>query len=62
MSAVSRHHAARPRSFDPGEGTAGRITAMIDPAFLVEMSWDAERLVLAPPDGHPLVVRPVVPG
>lgn len=58
MSAASPH-AVRPGAVDPGEGTAGRITAMIDSAFLAEMGWDAERLVLAPPEGHPLVVRPV---
>ena len=59
MSAVSSRHAARPSSVEPGEGTDGRITAMIDPAFLAEMGWDAQSLVLAPPDGHPLVIRPV---
>ncbi|MDP1803904.1 MAG: site-specific integrase [Acidimicrobiales bacterium] len=59
MSAVSRQHAARARSVGPGQGTAERITAMIDSAFLAEMGWDAQRLVLAPPDGHPLVIRPV---
>jgi hypothetical protein len=61
VSAVSRQGvlAARPRTVDPGEGTVGRITAMIDTAFLTEIGWDADRLVLAPPDGHPLVVRPV---
>jgi len=35
------------------------ITAMIDPAFLVEVGWHADRVVLAPPDGHRLVVRAV---
>jgi len=31
---------------------------MIDAGFLAEMGWDADRLVLAPPAGHRLVVRP----
>jgi hypothetical protein len=61
VSAGSREtaHAARPRTADPGEGKVERITAMIDAAFLAEMGWDPDRLVLAPPDGHRLVVRPV---
>jgi len=48
--AAGRDHAADP---------LGRITAMIDAGFLAEMGWDPDRLVLAPPPGHRLVVRPV---
>lgn len=51
--------AGRPVGADPGEGQLERITAMIDPAFLAEMGWDADRAVLAPPIGHRLLVRPV---
>ena len=47
--------AARHSGADP----LGRITAMIDVAFLAEMGWDPDRLVLAPPIGHRLVVRAV---
>lgn len=61
MSTPSRQDAdtAPTRTIDPIDTIVGRITAMIDAAFLAEMSWDADRLVLAPPDGHPLVVRAV---
>lgn len=60
MSAVSgsgllADPAGRGRAADP----LGRITAMIDAGFLAEMGWDPDRLVLAPPPGHRLVVRPV---
>ncbi|MGH8997736.1 MAG: hypothetical protein ACRDYB_17215, partial [Acidimicrobiales bacterium] len=41
------------------EDRAVRITALIDEAFLAELGWDHDRLLLAPPDGHRLVVRPV---
>ncbi len=43
----------------PGQGQLERITALIDGAFLAEMGWDPGRLVLAPPAGHRLLVRPV---
>jgi integrase len=39
-------------------GTAG-IGAVVDPLFLAEAGWDAARLVLYPPPGHPLLGRPV---
>ncbi|MCA1691360.1 MAG: hypothetical protein LC733_03835 [Actinobacteria bacterium] len=42
-----------------GRGQLERIRTMIDPAFLVEVGWDPDGLVLAPPDGHRLLVRPV---
>ena len=41
------------------ERPAARIAALIDPAFLTEVGWDPDRLVLAPPPGHRLLVRPV---
>lgn len=44
----------------PGlEGLAGRLAAVIDPAFLAEVGWDTTRLVLSPPPEHPLLGRPV---
>ena len=33
--------------------------ALLSGAFLAEMAWDPARCVLAPPNGHRLVVRPV---
>lgn len=36
-----------------------RLAALIDEAFLSEVGWDPDRLVLAPPGGHRLVVRPL---
>jgi integrase len=36
-----------------------RIAALIDPGFLTETGWDPDRLVLAPPPDHRLLVRPV---
>ena len=64
MSAVSgqgglRRSADRVAATDPGPAWAERVTAMIDRGFLAEMGWDPDRLVLAPPVGHRLVVRPV---
>ncbi len=38
---------------------ATRIAALIDPGFLTEVGWDPDRLLLAPPPGHRLLVRPV---
>jgi integrase len=38
---------------------AERIRALLDEAFLAEMGFDAERLVLAPPERHRLVIRSV---
>ena len=35
------------------------LVALLDEAFLAEMAWDPARLILAPPNGHRLVVRPV---
>ncbi|MDQ6783051.1 MAG: tyrosine-type recombinase/integrase [Actinomycetota bacterium] len=38
---------------------ATMIMALTDKTFLVEMGWDPGRLLLCPPEGHRLVVRPV---
>ncbi len=40
-------------------GQAAALAAVIDPAFLAEVGWDAELLVLRPPAAHPLLGRPV---
>ncbi|MGH2704554.1 MAG: hypothetical protein ACRDJ4_05480 [Actinomycetota bacterium] len=50
---------AHPLADRPFEELAERIAAMIAPEFLAEMGWDPHRLVLSPPDGHRLLVRPV---
>jgi len=36
---------------------AARIMTLADEAFLIEMGWDADRMLLSPPEGHRLVVR-----
>lgn len=41
------------------EPVAGRIAALIDPAFLAEVGWDPVTLLLSPPSGHPLLGRPI---
>lgn len=41
------------------EQRTARIAAAIDPAFLAEAGWDAERLVLYPPPQHRLLGRKV---
>jgi len=51
--------AGHPVAADPDRWRSERMMAMIDEAFLAEMGWDPDRLVLAPPVGHRLVVRPV---
>lgn len=52
--------ATSPRRGEPLlDEPAERIWARIDPGLLAELGWDPDRLVLAPPDGHRLVVRPV---
>lgn len=40
-------------------GSATRLAAEIDPAFLVEVGWDATSMVLNLPAGHRLIGRPV---
>jgi hypothetical protein len=41
------------------EPAAGRIAALIDPAFLAEVGWDPVTWLLSPPSEHPLLGRPV---
>lgn len=43
----------------PVDALVGRIAALIDPAFLVELGWDAATQLLWLPAEHPLVGRPV---
>lgn len=59
--AVARAAAARPRSQGPVAAglDAAAVLALVDPAFLAEAGWDAERQVLHPPAEHPLLGRPV---
>jgi integrase/ribosomal protein L29 len=47
-------------STDPvGDTHAVAVAAVIDRAFLAEVGWDAQLLVLFPPPEHPLLGRPV---
>jgi integrase len=59
--AVARAAAARPRSQGPiAVGLdAAAVLALVDPAFLAEAGWDADRQVLHPPAEHPLLGRPI---
>ncbi|WP_298345915.1 site-specific integrase [Ferrimicrobium sp.] len=41
------------------ENQGSRIGALVNETFLTEIGFDAERLVLAPPENHLLLVRPV---
>jgi integrase len=38
---------------------AAAVLALVDPAFLAEAGWDADRQVLHPPAEHPLLGRPI---
>src|SRR5438552_608138 len=38
---------------------AGSLMALLEEAFLAEMGFDPDRLVLAPAENHRLLVRPV---
>ena len=52
--------AATPLADGTADGDqAVRIMALVDRALLAEIGWDPERLLLSPPEGHRLVVRPV---
>jgi len=44
---------------DDGRSQAARVMALIEPSFLSDMGWAPDRLVLVPPTGDRLVVRPV---
>lgn len=68
MSAASHATAAAPlipdvsHLFACTEGVderVARLAAVVDPAFLAEVGWDADSLVLSPPPEHPLLGRPV---
>jgi integrase len=44
----------------PGvDAVTRRLVTLIEPGFLAEVGWDAQRLVMCPPAGHPLLGRPV---
>ena len=59
--AVARAAAARPRSQGPVAAglDAAAVLALVDPVFLAEAGWDADRQVLRPPAEHPLLGRPI---
>jgi hypothetical protein len=57
MSAAS--NIARRSDIDRHVEQATRMMSLVERAFLAEMGWDPDRLVLNPPDGHRLVIRAV---